>query len=273
MKSVWNGSISFGLVSIDVHVYSAVQEHLLGFKLLCKKCHTPIHYERWCNHCNKEVSWNDTVKGLKLTDGSYFIVTQATLHELKPVKTETIDIHECIDSAQLKLIYLERHYYVAPSKIGEKPYFLFKKALENSHKVAIGTFVMRDKEYACAITPYENGLLLTTLNYDYEIRKMSAIAELKTIPKIQPQELKLAQQLIDQLATKTFVLSRYKDTFAQELKKAIKKQSKKSKPARKEKKVEKPKRSKEKDLTAKLRASLQAPARSERPAARARKRK
>lgn len=273
MKSVWNGSISFGLVSIGVHMYSAVQEHLLGFKLLCKKCHTPIHYERWCNHCNKEVSWNDTVKGLKLTDGSYFIVTQATLHELKPVKTETIDIHECIDSAQLKLIYLERHYYVAPSKIGEKPYFLFKKALENSHKVAIGTFVMRDKEYVCAITPYEDALLLSTLNYDYEIRSTSAIAELKTIPKIQPQELKLAQQLIDQLATKTFVLSRYKDTFAQELKKAIKKQSKKSKPARKEKKVEKPKRSKEKDLTAKLRASLQAPARSERPAARARKRK
>ena len=176
MKSIWKGSISFGLVTIPVRLYSAVQEHVLGFKMLHNKCHTPITMKRWCDHCKKEVAWDDIVKGLKLEDGSYFILTQEKLKELKPTTTDAISIVEFVDASQIQAIYLEHHYYLGPEKSGENAFFLFKKALEDSGKVAIGTFVMRDKEYACVINPYSKTLLLTTLNYAYEIRDIARSA-------------------------------------------------------------------------------------------------
>lgn len=261
MKSVWNGTISFGLVNIPVRIYSAVQEHVMGFTLLCKKCHTPIKYERWCRKCHKEVAWQDVVKGLKLDDGKYFIVTQEKLHELKPTKTDRIEIKEFIELDQIKFIYLEHHYYMGPEKLGEKAYFLFKKALEETSKVAIGQFVMRDKEYICAITPYGDGLLLTTLNYSYEIRDITTIAELRVQPKIDKAELQLAEKLIAQLTKKKFNLSTYKDTFAEELAKAIKKGKKEKVVSDKVGKSKKVKKEKKSDLVGMLKKSLVVPKR------------
>ncbi len=259
MKSVWNGTISFGLVSIPVRMYSAIEEHSLGFTLLCKKCHTPIKYERWCRKCHKEVAWADVVKGLKLSSGNYFIITQEKLHELKPTKTDRIEITEFITSEQLKLIYLEHHYYVGPEKLGLNAYFLFKKALEETNKVAIGQFVMRDKEYVCAITPHDQGLLLTTLNYSYEIRDMAAITELRVQPKVNSAELTLAEKLIAQLTNKKFNLAVYKDTFAQELAKAIKKGKKEKLPRQKTGRAKKEKSVTKTDLVATLKKSLVVP--------------
>lgn len=262
MKSIWKGSISFGLVSIRVRLYSAVREHAIGFKLLHAKCHEPIVYERWCPHCKKKVEWSDIVKGLKLEDGSYFILTQEKLKELKPAKTDSIDIVEFVDASQIQAIYLEHHYYMGPESASEKAFFLFKKALQESGKVAIGTFVMRDKQYACVINPYEQTMLLTTLNYAYEIRPLKEVPFIGAQAKINPAELKLANQLIDKLTVKKFDLSQFKDTFAQQLKEAIKK-GKKAKPskAKKEKEVAIPRKRKEEPLLSHLRASLIAPGR------------
>ena len=165
MKKIWSGSLSFGLVTIPVALYSAVQEHVLGFKLLCARCKTPITYQRFCEHCDKPVPWTDVVKGLKLEDGSYFILTPEKMKELKPEKTDTISIIEFVAVDAIDIIYFEQHYYLAPDKKGQSSFRLFCQALSATKNAAIGTFVMRDKEYVCAISPYENGLLLTTLNY------------------------------------------------------------------------------------------------------------
>ena len=262
MKSIWKGSISFGLVTIPVRLYSAVQEHVLGFKMLHSKCHTPITIKRWCDHCKKEVPWSDIVKGLKLEDGSYFILTQEKLKELKPETTDAISIVEFVDAGQIEPIYLEHHYYLGPEKEGENAFFLFKKALEDSGRVAIGTFVMRDKEYACVINPYSDSMLLTTLNYSYEIRDIKEVPNLKAPKKLEASELKLASQLIDQLTVKKFNLAQFKDTFAQQLKAAIKK-GKKEKVRTKAKAtpVVKKKKETDKSLVTALRASLIAPGR------------
>jgi len=261
MKSIWKGSISFGLVTIPVRLYSAVQEHVLGFKLLHSKCHTPISYERWCDHCKKEVGWDDIVKGLKLENGSYFILTQEKLKELKPVKTDAISIVEFVDASEIEPIYLEHHFYLGPEKEGEKAFFLFKKALEDSGKVAIGTFVMRDKEYACVINPYSDTMLLTTLNYAYEIRDIKDVPNLQAPQKLASAELKLAAELIDRLTVKKFNLGQFKDTFAEQLKAAIKKGKKKIGAKQKEKVAPRKKKEKDKTLVTALRASLIAPAR------------
>lgn len=261
MKSIWKGSISFGLVTIPVRLYSAVQEHVLGFKLLHSKCHTPITYKRWCEHCKKDIPWDEVVKGLKLENGSYFILTQEKLKELKPEKSDAISIVEFVQASQIEPIYLEHHYYLGPEKEGENAFFLFKKALEDSGKVAIGTFVMRDKEYACVINPYSDAMLLTTLNYAYEIRDIAEVPNLKAPKKLEASELKLANQLIDQLTVKKFNLAQFKDTFAEQLKAAIKK-GKKEKIKTKEKKATSTvakKMKKEGSLITALRASLIAP--------------
>lgn len=259
MKAIWTGSISFGLVSIGVELYSAIKEHVIGFTLLCAKCHTPIRYERWCRECNKQVAWNEVVKGLKLPDGSYFIITQEKLKELKAVKTDTVDILEFVDMSEIKPLYLEHHYYVGPSKKNQKAFFLFARVLQESRKVAIGRLVMREKEYVCAIMPYENVLLLSTLHYAYEIRPLESLsAAKKEVGTFDKQELALANQLVAQFTHKTFDLSAYRDTFSQKLVAEIKK-SKSRKKLPEKSVTQKVKKVKESDLASTLKASLQKP--------------
>jgi DNA end-binding protein Ku len=256
MQALWQGDISFGLVSIPIKLYTATKEHVLGFNVLCKKCHSPLHYERWCPKCKKEVDWNDTVKGLKLPSGKVFIINQDELKKLKPEKTDTIDIVEFIKTDQVNPIYFKNHYYMAPTKKGEKSFYLLQKALENEKKAAIGRFVMRDKEYTCLIQPYANILLLTTLNYAYEIRPAEKVSSVKKI-QVNPAELKLAKTLINKLTKKKFDISKFKDTFAQELKKRIER-STKGKKIKTEEPVSK-KQTKKEPLLEALKASLSAP--------------
>jgi|ERR1700733_1546403 len=259
MKILWKGSISFGLVSIPIRLYGATQEHALGFTLLCKKCHTPITYERRCEHCNKAIAWPDVVKGLKMPDGSYFILTQEKLKELKPKTSDMLTIVEFVPANQIEQVYLKNHFYVAPDKTGEKAFFLFKKALEQTKKVAVGSFIMRDKQHICIITPYEDIMLLTTLNYAYEIRDSAEIHMGKIDQKLNPQELKLALQLMDQLSVKKFNLGQFKDTFAHNLQTAIKKGKRAGRAAQKETKPVATRKKKETALLTNLRSSLRAP--------------
>lgn len=231
MKPIWNGSISFGLVTIPVKLYKAVQEHIFGFTLLCATCHNPVHYSRWCNHCNKEVEWNHVVKGLEVKKGQYIVINPEVIKKLKPEKSSAIDIIEFIPVDLIAPIYFEHHYYVAPSSTSsEKAFFLFYQAIKTMNKVAIGRFVLRDKEYIVAIQAYGDGIVLSTLNYAYEIRSMKTISELKVKKeKFSPTELKLAKQLIEQLSKNKFDIAEFRDNYAENLKKIIKQQSKNKK--------------------------------------------
>lgn len=220
MKIIWKGAITFGLVNIPIKLYSAIQRHALGFTLVHTACSTPLQYHRWCPKCQKDVVWNDTSKGLKTSHG-YMLLTQEMIKKLRPTTTEFLTIIEFVDKDAVDIIYFDNHYYVAPLKTGNTAYTLFLKALEKLNKIAIGRFIMHDKEYTCALRPYHNGLLLTTLHYAYEIRPIEE-SEFSTTEKINPQELKLAQQLIDKLSVKKFDISQFKDTFVQRIKALLK---------------------------------------------------
>lgn len=229
MKAIWKGSISFGLVSIPVQLFSAVQEHILGFTLLCDTCHTPIEYQRFCPHCDKKIAWTDVVKGLEISKGKYLVLTQEKIKSLKPESTSTIDIIEFVDSALIMPIYYDQHYYLAPVDAQKaKAYLLLSEALKSMKKAAIGSFVMHEKEHVCALQSYEKGLLLSTLNYDYEIRSIDKVAQLnsKKTVKLTAGELKLAKELINKLTSKKFDISEFKDTFAEQLLKLIKQHKK-----------------------------------------------
>ncbi len=261
MKAIWSGSLSFGLLNIPVQVYSAIAEHKFGFKILCGKCHTPVKNVRWCAHCKKEVAWENTVKGFKKADGSFYIMTQESIKKLKPEKMDTLEITEFVDKAEIDILYVEDHYYMMPSAKADKAFNLFSQALKKSNKVAIGTFIMHEKQHVVALSFHKNILLLNTLHYEYEIRTVP-IKETKVIAPTK-EELSLALLLINKLTHKTFVLSKYKDTFVEKLKKALK-TAKKSKKTSPKKATEKEDTHKEKksSLAASLKESLRPHARS-----------
>lgn len=254
MKAVWKGHIAFGLVNIPVKLYSAVEEQALGFRLLCGKCHTPIHYKRWCKKCKKEVTWNEVVKGIEIGKNKFFVLTKENIKKLKPEKTDQIEIVGFVDARQIDSIFFNKHYFVVPATSKEKAYFLFKEVLQMTAKAAIGRFVMKDKEHVCMIESYKNGLMLTTLNYAYEIRDLSKVEELRAAPKLSKEELKLAKELINRLYEKKFDIKEFKDTFAEKLKSIIKERLKEGKIVKAKK--EKPSKQKEKTLIHALKASI-----------------
>lgn len=256
MKAIWKGSISFGLVNIPVMMHSAISEHKFGFRMLCARCHRPLTYYRWCTHCNKEVTWENVVKGLPQKDHSFVVLTKEIIQELKPKTIDVISIKEFVDEKEISNLYIENNYYLSPAKENNKAFFLLAEALKKAQKIAIGQFVMHEKEHLVAVSSYENVLLLTTLHYDYEIRSLETL-KIKKV-KTTAEELSLALQLIKKLTHKKFNLSKYKDTFVESLKKAIQaaKRGKKVKVVRPKKIVAK------KTLRDSLRASLRGEARA-----------
>ena len=221
MKALFKGYISFGLVNFNIELYSAIESQAIGFKLLHAKCKTPISYKRWCGSCNEEVDWENIVKGYPLKDGTYFIITKENLEKLKPEKSEYINILEFVDKDAIQPIYYDHHYYVLEGDSLNKAYFLFMQTLKELNKAAIGKFILREKEHVCSIQPYQDALLLSTLNYSYEIRNLGLAESRKKSIKLDKQELQLAEELINRLYTKEFSMSKYKDTFHQELAKRI----------------------------------------------------
>jgi DNA end-binding protein Ku len=228
MKSIWSGSLSFGMVNIPVKLYSTV-EHAAspGFKLLHAEDKSPIEYRKFCKMQDAEVPWSEIVKGLEVEPGSFFLFTKEELASLRPEKSDTIEIVEFVPPDQIDRPYLDGHYFVGPEKKKEKAFFIFARALKESRKNAIGRFVMREKEYTCAISPYEEGLLLSTLNYSYELRSVKGVENITDPVEIKPQELDLAVQLIDKLSVVHFDISQFKDEFAEHLRQAIEKRDRK----------------------------------------------
>jgi DNA end-binding protein Ku len=217
MKAVWQGSLSFGLVNIPVRLYSAVNPKELGFRILCDKCNTPLKYKRWCPSCKKEVAWQHVLKGLEVSKGLIVPITKEKLDELKPEKTDTIEIVEFIDLHSIDPIYFSRHYYIAPAKSKEKAYFLLKEVLQQTAKGAVARMVMREKEHVCYVESYKSGMLLTTLNYAYEIRSINQVSELREKPKLKKEEEQLAKQIIDKYYKSKFDISQFRDTFSEKL--------------------------------------------------------
>jgi DNA end-binding protein Ku len=253
MKAVWKGSISFGLVNIPVRLYAAVEPQSKGFRMLHKKDNVPIQFKRWCPKHKQEVAWEDIVKGVEMGKNKYVVLEKEELEKLRPKSTDAIDIVEVIDAWQIDPIYYDHHYFIGPDSEKEKAYFLFKQVMEQCAKAALGRFVLHEKEYVCAIESYKEGLLLTTLNYDHEIRKITHVDYLADEPVLKKEELNLAMQLIEKLEKKEFDITEFQDTYMDELKELIKKKAKGAAIVVKQKPE---KVAKEKNLIEALKASL-----------------
>jgi DNA end-binding protein Ku len=250
MRAIWTGAIGFGLVNIPIKLYSATQGSELDLDMLDKKDHSNIRFQRVNEKTGKQVPWENIVRGYNL-DGHYVILTDEDFQKVRPEKNKIITITEFVNETDIDTMFYETPYYLAPDKSGVKAYNLLREALEETGKVGLGTYVLRNKESLGLIKPHENVLVLNKVRFAEEIRDTKEL-DIK-VTKTSPQELKMAIALINQL-TGEFDISQYKDTYSDELLKLIKNKAKGKKiPAPTMRVVH----SRSKDLMEQLKASLE----------------
>jgi DNA end-binding protein Ku len=223
MRPVWTGSIGFGLVNIPVKLFSATESKSIDLDMLDKTDQARIRYKRVNEGTGEEVPWENIVKGYN-HDGDYVILEDADFERANAKKTKTIEINDFVNKEEIDSIYYESPYYVLPDKTGTKAYFLLKEALMQSGKAGVGSFVMRNKEGLAVIRATEKLIILQRIHFQEEIRNTEDL-EIPESAEIKSQELKMAVTLIDQLAAK-FDISKYKDTYKEELLKIIEEKSK-----------------------------------------------
>lgn len=250
MRSLWKGAISFGLINIPVSLYTATREQELKFHLLHKKDLSPIRYARVCIKEEKEVPYQDVVKGYE-ENGQFVVMSDEDFEKAAPQKSHTIEILEFTDENSIDSIYFEKPYYLKAEKQGEKAYALLLEALKQSAKVAIAKYVFKNHEHIAAIIPYKNILVLNQMRFQDQLIAPSEI-EMPAV-KMENKEIEMAIKLIEQLTGK-FQPKRYHDAYTKELEEVIRKKGKGIKVAPKGKE---PKPSKVYDIMSLLKASLE----------------
>ncbi len=221
MRSIWSGSISFGLVNIPVKLGSAVESGSeLNFDMLSKKDLGPIRYARIDTKTGKEVAWKDIVKGYEYIKGKYVVITEEDFAKASPEKSKTIDIVQFVKEEEIDPIFYEKPYYITPDKGAEKAYHLLINGLEETQTIGLAEFMLRNRVHLCALKSYNGVLLLNQMRYQEEIRALPEI-EKAAKEKISVKEIQLAVKLINQL-TEAFKPLDFKDTYINELKKVIK---------------------------------------------------
>lgn len=222
-RSVWTGSISFGLVNVPVKAFTAVRDHDVHFNQLEKSTGARIKYEKVSAKTGKEVAADDIELGYEITEGRYVTFERNELEELQPESTRAIDITDFVALADVDPIYYERTYWLAPADdTAAKAYQLLLAAMDERGRVGIGTVVMRNKQYLTAIRPLDGALAMSTMRFADEVVPRSKVDEVPSRrAKPEAKALKLATQIIDSLESE-WKPEQYHDTYTEELRRLIK---------------------------------------------------
>jgi DNA end-binding protein Ku len=221
-RSIGSLTVSFGLVSIPVKLYSATESsRAISFNMLHKTDGSRLKQQYVCIKEGVPVERDDIVKGYEFAKDQYVIFTPEELKALEEAGTHSADITEFVPLQSVDPVYFDKAYYLAPDKGGAKPYALFTRALRESNRCALGRWAARGKQYIVMIRPVEDGLIMQQLLYADEVR---AIKDLE-IPQIEVKEgeLKLAHQLIEQQSSEAFDPTQYKDDVRARIEAAIQK--------------------------------------------------
>jgi DNA end-binding protein Ku len=209
-----SGTISFGLVSIPVKLYTATSSASPSFNLLHAKCGSRIRQQTFCPTCNAVVERSELVRGYEFAKEQYVRVTDEELKALEGEASKVIDIAEFVPLHTVDPIYFERTQYLGPDKGGEKAYRLLAEAMTKMERVALATFVMRGKESLVLIRAAQNGLMLHSMYFADEVRDFGEIDKGASV-KVRDNELALAQQLIEGLSSDEFKPERFEDQYRQ----------------------------------------------------------
>ena len=199
MRPIWKGAISFGLISIPIRLYSAVENKSLKFHLLHDEDGGRIKYKRECSKCGKEVTWDDIVKGYEYSKDHYVQFSDEELDALDVDSIKAIDVVSFVPLEHIDPIYFDKTYYLIPEGSGIKAYRLLAEALEAEGQVGVAKIALRDKEHLSTIRLKDDVFVLETMHWPDEIRQ-AEFEELDKKVEVRDQEVKMARQLIQQLA-------------------------------------------------------------------------
>jgi DNA end-binding protein Ku len=210
-RAVGTGSISFGLVAIPVKLYPATQSSgSVSFNMLHKDCGSRLKQQYLCARDNVVVPREQMVKGYEFAKDQYVVFTPEELKGLEERSSPTIDITEFVPLEQVDPVYFEKPYFVAPEKGGEKAYHLLAEVMRETKRSALARYAARGKQYLVMIRPTNDGLVMQELRYADEVRTWKDVP-MPDRPVVREPELKLAQQLVDQISSETFEPTKYED--------------------------------------------------------------
>ena len=214
-RSIWKGAISFGLVHVPVAMHPATQEQEVDFDWLDKRSLDPVGYKRINKRTGKEIAKEHIVKGVKLEGDEYVVLSDDEIKAAYPKRTQTIQIEAFVQAAAVSFVYIEKPYYLSPDARAGRVYALLREALAKAGVIGIARFVLHNKEHLAALIPAGPALMLGTLRWAAEVRSPEAL----DLPKagaaangLKPAELKMAQQLIEQM-TGDWKPEAYEDDF------------------------------------------------------------
>lgn len=236
MRSIWKGSIGFGLVNIPVKLYSAVQSSRINLDMLDGRDHEHIKFQRINEKTRKEVSFDKIVKGY-LLDDTYVILEDQDFEDASPQKTKMIELENFVNIDSINPMYYETSYFAEPETQGKKAYALLLKALQKSKQAGVARFVLRSTENLCVIHPVDNVLVVTKIRFAEEMRSSEEIQTPDDI-NVSKKELEVGLALIAQY-TSEFKIDQFKDEYTAELLKIIKAKAKGKRPTIKKMKPQK----------------------------------
>jgi DNA end-binding protein Ku len=215
---MWTGAISFGMVTVPVKLYSALDRKAVRFHQLSGKTGTRIAQKRVDPQSGEEVPFEDVVKGYELTKDRYVVIEPGELESLQPKKTKTIEIEDFVELDQIDPVYYDHPYYLAPGPGGVKPYRLLLEAMRETGRVAIARVVIRSKEQLVAVRPMGEALGLATMIFSDEVIPAERIDEIREAGEVKTtkRELEMAKQLVGSLAG-DFEPDKYRDSYRQEV--------------------------------------------------------
>lgn len=216
--------ISFGLVTIPVGIYSAINEQDIHFNQLHTACGSRIKQQRFCPSCQREVTYDELVKGYAIAKDQYVRIGQDELDQLEASESDAMQILEFVPLSAVDPIYYENTYYLVAEKQGEKAYRLLAQAMETMQRVALAKFVWRGKESLHVIRSMQGQLLLHRMHYHDEIREVEVRP--RSDDKPGAAEMKLATQLIESISSDTFDATVYHDEYRQRVLDVIEQKSK-----------------------------------------------
>jgi len=216
-RPIWSGTISFGLVAIPIKLYNGVSKKSVSFNQLDDRSMSRIKLKKVSTDTGDDVPDEHIVKGYEITKGRYVVVDPDELEPLIPSATKSIDLEEFVDLSEIDPIYFDAQYIVAPDKT-PKPYALLARAMEQAGKVAIGRFVMRNKQYVAVLRPVDGTLMMSTMVYADEIVSTKDVEELDALADVEvtDKEVLMAEALVESLSA-AFEPNKYRDDYREQV--------------------------------------------------------
>lgn len=216
MHTMWKGSVSFGLVNVPVRMFAATESKDVKFRYLHKECQTPIQYTRTCPSCQREVNWDEIVRGFEYEPNRFVIMDEKEMEAVQRQRAHTIDITDFVQLSEIDPVYYDKSYYLSPETSGSKAYQLLRQAMEQTNKIAIARTVLRNSETLCCLRVFNEVLVMETLFWPDEVRSSTELPNLSGAGATSDTELDMAITLINQLA-RPFNPEKYRDERRDEI--------------------------------------------------------